>query len=81
MINMANTTQKVRAKMIGAKVTPVEQEKIMNLVEAGFYLNASDFVRGAIREKLDSIDVVKLRDIDYKTAKKEVFGYWGFGFR
>lgn len=70
------TLQKIRARMIGAKVAAVELEKIRNLVEAGAYLNSSDFVRDAIREKLSSIEVIRLRDIDYKTAKKEVLGYY-----
>jgi len=67
---------KVNSKMIGTKVTSVEQEKIHNLVEVGMYLNPSDFVRDAIREKLEAIEVIKMRDVDYKTAKKEILGYY-----
>ncbi len=50
--------------------------KINKLVEAGFYLNPSDFIREAVREKLAAIKVIGCRDVDYKTAKKEVAGYF-----
>ena len=40
------------------------------------YLNTSDFVRDAIRDKLAAIKTIKYRDVDYKTAKKEVMGYF-----
>jgi Arc/MetJ-type ribon-helix-helix transcriptional regulator len=62
-------------KVVGAKLTRNEigQNK---LVEAGFYLNPSDFIREAVREKLSAIKVIEYRDIDYETAKKEVAGYF-----
>lgn len=56
---------------MGSKIPATEFEKIQRLVEAGVYLNTSDFVRDAIRDKLASIKVIKYRDVDYKTAKKE----------
>jgi Arc/MetJ-type ribon-helix-helix transcriptional regulator len=60
----------------GTKLAPNELEKIEGLVKAGSYLNTSDFIREAVREKLESIEVILLRDVDYKTAKKEVLGYY-----
>jgi hypothetical protein len=35
-----------------------------------------DFVRDAIRRRLSEIKVIKCRDVDYETAKKEVLGYY-----
>ena len=64
------------AKTAGTKLAPAEAEKINALVKAGSYLNVSDFIREAVREKLDSIEVINLRDVDYRTAKKEVLGYY-----
>lgn len=64
------------SKVMGAKLTRNEIEQINNLVEAGLYLNPSDFVREAVREKLAAIKVIEYRDVDYKTAKKEVAGYF-----
>lgn len=63
-------------KTIGTKVTQQEYEKINHLIKAGVYLSASDFTREAIRDKLRSTEVIKIRDVDYETAKKEVLGYY-----
>ncbi len=63
-------------KTIGTKVTQQEYEKINHFIEVGVYLSASDFAREAIRDKLRSIEVIKIRDVDYDTAKREVLGYY-----
>jgi hypothetical protein len=63
-------------QVVGSKVSAVELEQIKNLVSSGVYLNTSDFVRDAIRDKLAAIKTIKYRDIDYDTAKKEVMGYF-----
>jgi Arc/MetJ-type ribon-helix-helix transcriptional regulator len=61
---------------IGAKIAAAEAAQIRELIEAGVYLNESDFVRDAIRHRLSEIRVVKCRDVDYETAKKEILGYF-----
>jgi Arc/MetJ-type ribon-helix-helix transcriptional regulator len=61
---------------IGAKIAPAEARHIRELIEAGAYLNESDFVRDAIRHRLSEIKVIKCRDVDYETAKKEILGYY-----
>ena len=63
-------------KVVGAKLTRNEIIQINKLVEAGPYLNPSDFIREAVREKLAAIKVIEYRDVDYETAKKEVAGYF-----
>jgi Arc/MetJ-type ribon-helix-helix transcriptional regulator len=72
---MLSTERKI-SKSVATKLTPVELKEIDNLVNAGIYLNSSDFLREAVREKLRSIKIIKHRDIDYDTAKKEVLGYY-----
>jgi len=62
--------------VIGSKVSAVELEQIRKLVDTGVYLNTSDFVRDAIRDKLAAIKTIKYRNIDYERAKKEVIGYF-----
>ncbi len=62
--------------VIGSKVSAWELEQIRQLVTSGIYLNTSDFVRDAIRDKLAAIKTIKYRDVDYETAKKEVRGYF-----
>lgn len=61
---------------IGAKIAPAEAKEIRELIEAGVYLNESDFVRDAIRHRLSEIKVVKCRDVNYETAMKEILGYY-----
>ncbi|MFH1586537.1 MAG: hypothetical protein ABID38_01620 [Candidatus Diapherotrites archaeon] len=73
---MAKGNTKKESKTVGTKLTHMEYEKVQNLVDAGMYLNVSDFIRDAIREKMDGIEIIKLRDIDYKTAKKEILSYF-----
>ena len=60
--------------VVGSKVSAWELEQIKQLVTSGIYLNTSDFVRDAIRDKLAAIKTIKYRDVDYETAKKEVRG-------
>jgi hypothetical protein len=61
---------------IGAKIASAEARQIRELIEAGMYLNESDFVRDAIRHRLSEIKVIKCRDVDYETAKREILGYY-----
>jgi len=68
--------KKMESKTIGTKLAKKEYEEISELVNDGIFLSGSDFVREAIREKLKRIKVIKIRDIDYETAKKEVLGYY-----
>lgn len=61
---------------IGAKIAPAEAAQIREQIEAGLYLNESDFVRDAIRHRLSEIKVIKCREVDFQTAKKEILGYY-----
>lgn len=65
-----------QARFVGAKVTQREYEEISELVDAGAFSSASDFVREAIRDKLKGIEVIEIRDVDYETAKKEILDYY-----
>lgn len=44
--------------VLGSKVSAVELEQIKQLVAAGVYLNTSDFVLDAIRDKLAAIKTI-----------------------
>ena len=69
-------SKKALSKSIATKLPHMELQEINELVEAGAFLSGSDFVREAIRDKLRAIKFIKLRDLDYDTAKKEVLGYY-----
>ena len=76
MLSKDKTTKKIVAKTLSTKLTPKELEEIDNLVKAGLYLNGSDFLREAVRERLKAINIIKHREVNYDTAKKEVLGYY-----
>jgi hypothetical protein len=71
-----STIEEKKPKTVGTKLTPHENEEIQNLIDAGIYLSFSDFIREAIRDKLKAIKVIKIREVDYDTAKKEILGYY-----
>ena len=61
--------------MAGVKLAPKEMKQIQSLVNDGFYLNISDFLREAVRDRLESIKVVTVRNLDIKKARKEILDY------
>ena len=60
------------ASQVAAKVSTVEYKQIKHLVRAGLYINSSDFVRDAVRRRLNEIGSVaktgsaKLKDELYR---------------
>ena len=64
------------AKTVGTKLTPREYDEIVKMIDMGIFLSVSDFLRESIRDKLKATKVIKLRDINYGDAKKEVLGYY-----
>jgi Arc/MetJ-type ribon-helix-helix transcriptional regulator len=73
---MNNEASPSASVSIGAKMAPVEARQIRELIDVGVYINESDFVRDAIRRRLSEIKVIKCRDVDCETAKKEILGYY-----
>ena len=61
--------------LVSARLSPKEAEAIEKLVEEGFYMNTADFVRMAVREKLESIKVIDVRNVERAQAKKEILNY------
>jgi Arc/MetJ-type ribon-helix-helix transcriptional regulator len=48
---------------------------IESLVKEGYYLSASDFVREAVREKLEGVKEIRLREVPLKEIKEEIYRY------
>ena len=44
-------------------------------MDLGYYMNSADFLRQAVREKLETIEVVELRKVAPKKAKQEILAY------
>ncbi len=64
------------ARPVGTKLTPEEISRIQGLIEAGMYISVSDFVREAITDKLRDVKVIKVRDVNYDEATREVLDYY-----
>lgn len=57
-------------KNIGTKIAAQDYKKIMNLIERGFFINTSEFLREAIRDKLKEYEIIEIRDLSHDEAKK-----------
>lgn len=62
-------------KQAAAKLTPKEYEGVERLVKAGYFLNVSDFVRSAVREKLEAMKLATVRRLSPAAAEREVHRY------
>ena len=62
-------------KNIGTKIAAQEYKKIMNLVNNGFFINSSDFLREAIRDKLKEYEIIELRELTHDEAKIEILNF------
>jgi Arc/MetJ-type ribon-helix-helix transcriptional regulator len=60
---------------ISSRLPPKFVSEIESLVNEGYYLSASDFVREAVREKLEAIKEIKLREVSLNMAKREIYHY------
>jgi len=60
---------------VAARLAKADYDMIRKLVEAGLYRSSADFLREAVRNKLRTIEVTSLRDVDVKTAEKMIEEY------
>ena len=63
------------SELVSARLSPKELKEIEKLVEEGFYMNIADFVRTAVREKLESIQIIDVRNVSKEKAEKEIIEY------
>ena len=52
---------------------PVKEIEV--LVDMGFYMNTADFVGQAVREKLDTLEVLEVRTVSKEKAEQEILDY------
>jgi Arc/MetJ-type ribon-helix-helix transcriptional regulator len=76
MFNYIKNMQAKGESVVGVKVTGREKEEMQKLIDAGVYLSFSDFLRSAIRDKLEEIKITKVKDVDRREAEKEIMGYY-----
>ena len=64
-----------KSELVSARLSPKEIEEIEKLVDEGFYMNTADFVRSAVREKLESVKIIDIRNVGREKAEKEIIEY------
>ena len=57
------------------RLAKADYDMIQKLVEAGLYRSSADFLREAVRDKLRTMEIISLRDVDLKTAEKMIIEY------
>ena len=60
---------------MAVRLSKADYARIQQLVEAGLYRSSADFLREAVRDKLGSLEVVSVRDIDSRKAEKMIEDY------
>ncbi len=60
---------------VGVRLPEIERERVSRLIEMGYYMNFGDFLRDAVRSKLNDFKFVFVKGIDTKKAKKEVLEF------
>jgi Arc/MetJ-type ribon-helix-helix transcriptional regulator len=63
------------SEQVSARLSPQENDRIERLVAAGYCLNTSDFVRMAVREKLQGLAVAEAQRPPAKEAKRQILAY------
>lgn len=63
------------AEIVSTRLSQKELEQVEKLVKMGYYLNTADFIRSSVREKLEKMQILIVRDVDVKMAKKEVLSF------
>jgi Arc/MetJ-type ribon-helix-helix transcriptional regulator len=60
---------------IAVRLSKADYAKIQRLVEAGLYRSSADLVREAVRDKLGTLEVVSVRDVDLPKAERMIEEY------
>ena len=57
---------------VAVRLSKTDYVKIQQLVEAGLYRSSADFLREAVRDKLESMEVVSVQDVDLRKAERMI---------
>ena len=55
---------------VAVRLSKTDYVKIQQLIEAGLYRSSADFLREAVRDKLGSMEVVSVQDVDSQEAER-----------
>jgi len=67
--------QKEKSTQIAVRLTPIEYDHIMRMIDAGLYRSSADFAREAIRDKIRTLEAVSIKDASLQEAKRMILTY------
>jgi Arc/MetJ-type ribon-helix-helix transcriptional regulator len=60
---------------VAVRLSKTDYVKIQQIVEAGLYRSSADFLREAVRDKLESMEVVSVQNVDSRKAERMIEDY------
>lgn len=65
----------MKTKSLGMRLPVKVEEEIDRVISAGLYLSRGEFIREALREKLQSIEFLEIRQVSRTEARKAIQTY------
>ena len=62
-------------KTVTIELSKLELNKINKFIEDELYLSCSDFVKEAVKEKIQSMEPINIRDIPYNQQRDEIIDF------
>ena len=75
MVPFLCMAQRQKGRQIAVRLTPVEYDRVIGMIEAGMYRSSADFAREAIRDKIRTLEVVSVRNVSILEANKMIMAY------
>jgi len=72
---MERVLQRKKDQQVAVRLSRDDYARIRELIEAGLYRSSADFLREAVREKLRTMEVISVRNLDLEDAEKMIENY------
>jgi Arc/MetJ-type ribon-helix-helix transcriptional regulator len=72
---MERALQREKDRQVAVRLSRADYARIRELIEAGLYRSSADFLREAVREKLRTMEVISVRNLDLEDAEKMIENY------
>lgn len=72
---MGRVLQREKDQQVAVRLSRADYARIRELIEAGLYRSSADFLREAVREKLRTMEVISVRNLDLEDAEKMIENY------
>jgi len=67
--------QREKDRQVAVRLSRADYARIRELIEAGLYRSSADFLREAVREKLRTMEVISVRNLDIEDAERMIEDY------